>query len=100
MMERLSSRTGPISARAIGALAAGGLVSGAIAFVAVIHPFGIDLSKVMERPDIVLGFIVVSAGLGWWAGRIAASRGWLRSIGIGAILGASLWPAFVVLAIL
>jgi hypothetical protein len=100
MMERRSSRTGRISARGVGALAAGGLVSGAIAFVAVIHPFGIDLSKVMERPEIVLGFIVVAAGLGWWAGRIAASRGWLRSIGVGAVVGASIWPAFVVLAIL
>ena len=99
-MEERSSRPGRLSARAVGALAAGGIVAAAIAILVVLRPFDIDPSRVMERPEIFLGFIVVATGLGWWAGRIASSRGSLRAIGVGAAFGASLWPAFVVLAIL
>ena len=84
----------------VGALGAGGIVAGAITVLAVIRPLGNDPSWLTERPEIILGMVVVATGLGWWAGRIVSSRGWLRSIGIGAAVGASLWPAFVVLAIL
>ena len=99
-MDQLPWRTRRLSARAVGALAASGIMAVAVAILALVRPFEIDLSRVAEQPEIVLGFIVVATGLGWWAGRIASSRGWLRAIGIGAVVGASLWPAFVVLAIL
>ena len=83
---------------------AGGLVATAIvlvlAAVVLVRPFGFEATAALEQPELVAGGLLIAGGLGWGVGRAASSGGWLRSVGVGALLGLALWPVFVLLAIL
>ena len=85
-----------LTARTTGVLVAVVVVVGLLG-LAVMRPFGIGGPTVLERPDWILGLVLVAGGLGCAGGRTAASTGWPWAMASGALVGLAVYPVLVVL---